>query len=160
MAYRALDVARYIINYSNEKDYGVSNLKLQKLLYFVQAYYLMCDEICFNEEIEAWSFGPVVPIVYREFKRFGGCDIPTVKDYIEITGGDVWTARTVPYKDTIKKNDKGIIEAVIDKFANYSATDLVRLTHSQAPWRDAYVRGLSNIIKKESIREYFNGELG
>ena len=38
--YNALDVSRYIINYSNDKNYGISNLKLQKILYFVQAYFL------------------------------------------------------------------------------------------------------------------------
>ena len=36
--YNVLDVCRHVINYSNEKDYGISNLKLQKILYFIQAY--------------------------------------------------------------------------------------------------------------------------
>ena len=64
----ALDVARYIINYSNKKDYHISNLKLQKLLYFTQAYYLAFTDShkpCFPERIEAWNFGPVVPEVYH-----------------------------------------------------------------------------------------------
>lgn len=54
-----MDVARFIINYSNERDYSISNLKLQKLLYFVQAYYLTSTEEhepCFKEDIEAWDF--------------------------------------------------------------------------------------------------------
>ena len=52
--YKAIDVARHIINYSNEKRYGISNLKLQKLLYMVQAYYLVkTDEHkpCFDDPI-------------------------------------------------------------------------------------------------------------
>lgn len=45
MVYSVLDVSRHIINYSEEKDYGVSNLKLQKLLYFVQAYFMLEKKI-------------------------------------------------------------------------------------------------------------------
>lgn len=51
--YGVLDVCRYIINYSNRKDYGVSNLKLQKLLYFIQAYFLINsseNKPCFSEK--------------------------------------------------------------------------------------------------------------
>lgn len=52
--YNVLDVCRYVINYSNDKDYDISNLKLQKLLYFIQAYFLINkNETCFNETIEA-----------------------------------------------------------------------------------------------------------
>ena len=41
MSYRVLDVCRHVINYSNKHDYGISNLKLQKVLYFIQAYFLI-----------------------------------------------------------------------------------------------------------------------
>ena len=65
MNYNVLDISRYIINYSNVKDYGISNLKLQKILYFVQAYFLIeTGSPCFKEKIEAWDFGPVVPKAY------------------------------------------------------------------------------------------------
>ena len=61
--YNVLDICRYVIKYSNEKKYGVSNLKLQKLLYFIQAYFIIKNNDnapCFKEKIEAWNFGPVV----------------------------------------------------------------------------------------------------
>ena len=41
MSYDVLEVCRHVINYSNEQDYGISNLKLQKVLYFIQAYFLI-----------------------------------------------------------------------------------------------------------------------
>ena len=50
------------------------------------------------------------------------------------------------------------INAVVDMFAKYSATDLVTLTHNQAPWRDAYVSRSNREITIESIRRYFNDE--
>ena len=84
MTYNVLTVCRHIIKFSNEKDYGISNLKLQKILYFVQAYFLLKKDDhspCFAEKIEAWDFGPVVPEAYREYERFGSGDIPTFADY-------------------------------------------------------------------------------
>lgn len=41
MSYDVLEICRHVINYSNEKDYGISNLKLQKMLYLIQAYFLI-----------------------------------------------------------------------------------------------------------------------
>ena len=53
MIYKVLDVSRHVINYSNEKEYGISNLKLQKILYFIQAFFLVsASEQCFEEKIE------------------------------------------------------------------------------------------------------------
>ena len=81
---KVLDFCRFIINYSNEQEYDISNLKLQKLLYFVQAYFLISiHELCFEEGIEAWDFGPVVSEAYHEYKRYGNMDIPPVAIYYE-----------------------------------------------------------------------------
>ncbi len=75
--YSAIDVARYIIWYCKRRRYSISNLKLQKILYFVQANFLVSiGTPCFEEEIEAWDFGPVVPEVYHEF--LPGLDLHSV----------------------------------------------------------------------------------
>lgn len=156
-----LDVARYIINYSNEKNYSISNLKLQKLLYFVQAYYLAftsSHEPCFSDEIEAWDFGPVVPSAYHEFKSFGGGDIPPVMTYYKLdTKDNLWSIREVRFDgDCISENDKKLINDIVDKFSAYSASDLVQLTHNQAPWKKAYRSRQNAVITQEAIRGYFN----
>ena len=121
MAYNVLDVCRHVINYSNEKDYGISNLKLQKILYFIQAFFLIStSEPCFNERIEAWDFGPVVPKAHREYKQFGSCDIPFISYIIDFNDEDIWNSQIYEYKDTIISNEnKAMIDAVVDKFANY-----------------------------------------
>lgn len=158
MKYNVIDVCRHIINYSNEKEYGVSNLKLQKLLYFTQAYFLMTKkEACFYEKIEAWDLGPVVPVAYREYKQFGSGNIPTITYIIEKDNENIWNSKVIPYYDEIiSEEDKERIEAVVDKFSEYSASDLVRLTHIQKPWIDAYVPNRNNEITIESIGVYFN----
>ena len=158
--YNALDVSRYIINYCNEKDYDLSNLKLQKLLYFIQAYYLSktdAKEPCFKDKIEAWDFGPVVPVVYHEFKKFGSTNIPKVTTYIVIDDNDFWQSKVVEYSDKVLKEcDKELIGKLVDHFAKFSTTRLVQITHNQSPWINAYQQS-DNEITVDAIRSYFNG---
>lgn len=64
--YSAVIAAQYIILRCNQLGKSISNLKLQKMLYFLQAEFLVSqDRPCFRERIEAWDFGPVVPEVSR-----------------------------------------------------------------------------------------------
>lgn len=158
--YNVLDICRYVINYSNQKGYGISNLKLQKILYFIQAYFLSYTDShdpCFSETIEAWDFGPVVPEAYHEYKQYGSGDIPMITSYLEFDSDNIWDVTRIPYDDNIiSPADKIIINSVIDKFADYSATDLVSLTHNQAPWKNAYIPRMNNLISNEAIREYFD----
>lgn len=158
MKYGAIDVSRHIINYSNEKAYGVSNLKLQKLLYFTQAYFLIkTGDICFSDRIEAWDLGPVVPVAYREYKLFGSGNIPTITHVIEKDSENIWNSKVISFADsTILASDKELIDSVVDKFSEYSASDLVGLTHRQLPWIDAYSPHRNNEITREAIEDYFN----
>jgi uncharacterized phage-associated protein len=64
-------VADYFINFSHEVGDPISNLKLQKLLYYAQAWHLaLYDSSLFPERIQAWVHGPAVPPVYRRFKEW------------------------------------------------------------------------------------------
>lgn len=160
MIYNVLDVCRHIINYSEEKDYGVSNLKLQKLLYFVQAYFMLEKRDhapCFHEKIEAWGFGPVVPEAYQEWAQCGSCDIPKIESYMVIDKDNIWNSYRVQYyDDIIDENDKELIDRVIDLFADYTATDLVSLTLCQGPWLDVYEEGQYNEITTDALWRYFS----
>lgn len=149
MAYDVLGVCRLIVNYSNDRGYNISNLKLQKLLYLIQAYFLVkLGKKCFDARIEAWAFGPVVPDAYQVFKQYGGCNIPTIND--DRIGAIIEEC-------DFKKEDKKIITDIVDTFSDYSASALVTLTHRQDPWRNAYQEGMNNPISEKAIKEYFNG---
>ena len=140
MPYNALDVAKYIIEQCDIKGKAISNLKLQKIMYFVQAKFLIeTGDPCFNGRIEAWDFGPVVPEVYRKYKIYGSSSIPYIDD------GD---------KVEFENNDKVLIDSVIDECVRYSASALVSITHQHTPWKEAY-RTHSRLISNDSIREYF-----
>lgn len=155
--YSALDIARYVINYSNEKDYGITNLKLQKVLYFIQAWFLMKkNKRCFNEDLKAWKLGPVVPEVYHEFKRFGSSYIPNIKSFITVDGDNIWSMKRIAFTDEfINKEDREIINKVIDDLSEFSATYLVKITHKQKPWIEAYSNGENTVISEKNMRSYF-----
>ena len=145
MAYSALDVAKYIIWYSHKKGYPISNLRLQKLLYFVQADFIMKkDSPCFDDGIIAWGFGPVIPDVYHEYKIYGATEIPKSK-------GRNGYAK-------IREADMQLIDELLDESSSYSTSQLVDITHKQAPWKDVYKGRYSNEpITQDAIREYFCG---
>lgn len=140
--YRALSVARYIIERCHSQNRSISNLKLQKILYFVQAEFLVStNQPCFAEEIEAWDFGPVVPEVYQQYKIFGSSNIPVFGRLVNPV--------------VIRNDDQELINEIVDECAKYSASALVDITHHQSPWLDAYVPGYNNVISQSSIKEYF-----
>ena len=143
--YSALSVARHIIDYSHEIGYGISNLKLQKVLYFVQAEFLVSTSSpCFSDTIEAWDFGPVVPAVYHRYKVYGSAIIPA--------SNTPWMSI---FEQPISEGDKRLINSVVDRLIGYSAATLVNVTHNQTPWKNAYVRGYNNPISNHSIRAFF-----
>lgn len=112
--YKAKDVCKYIVFYSNEHNYTISNLRLQKILFFVQLYFLKIrKQACFAEDIEAWDFGPVVPEVYREYMKFG---LGQIMDFRN---------PNVSFEIPL---DQQIIDGVIDLLAPYTNTELVALS--------------------------------
>lgn len=155
---KAIDVARYIVNYSHDKGYDISNLRLQKLLYFVQSYCLAftsSHEPCFSERIEAWDFGPVVPSVYHEFKMFGNGNIPRQTVVYEGDKNNVWAVQRVEISgETIPQKDRKLIEQVVDHFAKFSTAQLLTLVHGQRPWKVAY-RCYDKAMSSEEIKQYF-----
>lgn len=141
--YDALDVAQYAIGYEASQRRSVSNLRLQKLLYFIQAQFLVSNKTpCFHDDIEAWDFGPVVPRVYHEYKVFGSSSIP-----VPIRTGNCG----------ILPDDRALINRMLDNCARYSTTALVSMTHNQKPWRDAYRRRFDNTITNQDMLAFFGG---
>lgn len=119
--YSAAQVAAAFVELVNEHGDFVSNLKLQKLLYYSQGWNLAYKgEPLFAERLEAWVHGPVCPAVYHDFKRFGfkpieldvpaGMTPPELREHVE----DVWRA-----------------------YGGLSGLDLEVLSHRESPWRNA-----------------------
>lgn len=118
---QASTIASYIIAFSQEHGDPVSNLKLQKLLYYAQAWHLAInDRPLFDEQIEAWVHGPVVPSVYREYKQFSWQPI---------------AAAVVEPK--LEKDVVDHLDEVMEVYGSLTALKLEQLTHAEYPWQHA-----------------------
>ena len=141
--YKVIDVCEYILEYCQTREIGISNLKLQKILYFIQAEFLVAkDTPCFKEEIVAWGFGPAVPAAYYEYRVFGSTLIP---NYIHKEKKNILTVE-----------DKEIINEILERTINISDSYLCEITMSQDPWRNVYCNGLEVPISNASIKSYFS----
>ena len=81
---KATDLANYIINKSIDAKKPVSNLQLQKMIYFVNLYYFKLTNtfLLEGEQFEAWQHGPVIPDIYRKYATYGGLSISIKSDDI------------------------------------------------------------------------------
>ncbi len=118
------DIAKYFIYRSQEVKRPITNLKLQKLVYYAQAWYLVFfDKELYNNTIEAWIHGPVVPSLYQEYKKFGFKEIKLpISNLSEIN---------LPEDIKVHLND------VWDAYGIYDSKYLEMLTHCEEPWQEA-----------------------
>lgn len=117
----------------------ITNLKLQKLLYYQQGFHLAYfGTPLFEDDIEAWMYGPVVPSVYRKYNEFGRNGLFSDP---EITL-------------ELSKEEHDLFMQVYNIYSEFSAIGLMNLTHSEDPWKNA-TPGKGHVITKESMRKFF-----
>lgn len=143
--YSANDIAVWFIDKANKTAIdndvyeGITNLKLQKIVFLAQAAYLAVKgRSLFDDEIQAWQYGPVIPSLYNTYKRFNRnpIDKPSSSKRVDNKTAsflaDVW----------------GI-------FGKYSAAQLVSYTHSHLPWKQAFNKGNGTAITKKAIKNFY-----
>jgi uncharacterized phage-associated protein len=142
MPYQAQTIAKWFIEWAQDQGDPVSNMKLQKLLYYAQGQYLARHhEPLFTDPIEAWSHGPVVPSVYHEFKTLGA-------DPIELPDSD-------PFQwSDVGRGDADFLSTVWNTYGGYTAGRLRNMTHDEPPWKEAFSRGAAAIVP-ENMEQYF-----
>ena len=141
--YTASDIAQYLIHYANlEEDGMMTNLKLQKLLYYTQGFHLaIFDQPIFAEEIKAWQYGPVVEPVYRSYKKYGRNALPESDDF---------------NPEIIDVTDRELIDEVYGVYGKYTGTVLANITHQEKPWMSTE---LNQTITHDLMRDYFKSQI-
>lgn len=140
----ASEIARYIIADFHESEDLITNMKVQKLLYYVQGWHLgLYGQPVFPEELQAWVHGPVQPMVYQEYKEYR------------------WNPITdEPNKPKLPPSLVNHINEVLQQYGGETAYMLELMTHKEDPWLEARW-GLptdadcSNIISLASMQKYF-----
>lgn len=144
--YTALDVAKYIVTKCTNDHHSISNLQLQKIMYYIQKDYLTkgkhsnpSKDCLFYDEFEAWHFGPVIPEVYYFFCGAGAMPIPYTTDTVKLL-----------------KKDTEIIDSIVEEKRELHPWLMVKETHKAGgAWATTYDngKGFRKIIPKTSIKE-------
>lgn len=129
MAYSAYAVANAFVQ--KAKDGRLPNLspmKLQKLMYFAQAWHLkIADAPLMDDNFARWQHGPVVPAIYHEFKAYGYRPIDRMATTLAFDqGGYVMNVPTIPVEDS---STWKLIDAIINKYGGIDGPTLSNLTH-------------------------------
>lgn len=142
----ASDVAAYLIEKVNQTEWDdITNLKLQKMLYYCQGFSIaILKKSLFSDKILAWKHGPVIRSVYNDYRKYNG-DIIT-----EIENGDL---------SKLSNEQKCLIDDVYSVYGKYSAWHLRNLTHEEPTWKNIYEADKDNEITLESLEQYFSTQL-
>lgn len=138
----AFDVANFFIDLSNGyTEDCMTNLRVNKLLYFAQGWHLaITGEPLFCEDFKAWQYGPVVPSIYQKYKVCGRNPIETVDD-------DYST-------DKFSADEFSFLLDVATEYGKYSAPTLVSMSHEDGtPWHST---AENETISKEVIKKHFS----
>ena len=137
-------IALYIIH----KGYDITNLSLQKLLYYVKGFsYLMLGKDIIEEECEAWAYGPVISDIYEKYKKLGNGVIP---DYDE----------SIEYQRLLTSEEIKVLDHTVDCLGIFNGKVLMKMTHKESPWIEARA-GIpefapsKNVISEKAIAQYF-----
>lgn len=147
MPVTVFDVANYFLRVvDRESGGGITHLKLQKLVYYAQAWHLVfTGQPLFDERIEAWVHGPVCPMLFNHYSTLGFQNIPEPAE--------------PPAEFTTEQTET--LEAVWQAYGNYDGKYLEELTHQEPPWREAR-KGLApgvhctDEISRDSMKAFYS----
>lgn len=144
----AQEIATYLIWLAHEHGSFISNLKLQKLLYYAQAWHLaVFERPLFVDQLEAWVHGPVVPSVYRRFRAYGFRNIDEPVDAPDLP------EQTVQF-----------LRELAERYLGIDAYALELMSHREDPWLNARGdlppnKASRAKISEEDMRTYFKARI-
>lgn len=140
-------IERYLIENGND----VTNKKLQKLLYFSQAWFITLNTYeedqdqnltrLFREKIQAWRHGPVIPESYQRYKKYSYFSI----EKKEVEEFDVLTNEEV----------KKFLNQILETYDDFTGDELESISHQESPWKDAFVANENREIEPQAMFSYF-----
>lgn len=144
MSYKVEDVGKYVLEYCRERNYDIPHPKLQKILYFLQAYFVTKKEnVCFEEEIEVHKTGPVISEVSSIYNRYGGYDLLIFEKNLNLT----------PLNESpIEISDREIIERIVDWLSVYSSSELFDAIKNQDVWKNSIESG---VVMPTEMAKYY-----
>jgi uncharacterized phage-associated protein len=149
MPYPVGQVAEAVLREAKQVGRELTPMQLMKLVYISHGWSLaISGRDLFEDRIEAWRYGPVIPELYRATKHFGRSPIPMAMV------GD-------PEEDILDATDAVLVKDVYGKYGHLNGIQLSDLTHRQgSPWYQAYSSGIFNAeITDNVIRQHYSALL-
>ena len=144
----------HIANFFLKKNsHNIDNLKLNKIVYISLGFSLaILDKDLFQEKVEAWKYGPVIPSLYHEFKCYTDQVLDRLSCFYSYMQGSLRIPQIEEDRDL-----QELLEAVYTKYGKLKTSELIVVTHKKGtPWADAYKKNSFGIvINKEKIKEYY-----
>lgn len=141
----ALTVANEILKIAKRKGISLTPMQIVKLTYIAHGWSLaILDRGLFENRIEAWKYGPVIPALYQATKKFGRGIIPSSL----IQEND-----PSPFEGEVNR----FLEDIVEKYGKLSGIDLSNLTHREgSPWHQVFQSGVMNVpISDEIIKSHY-----
>lgn len=151
--FSAKSIANYFLELAKASGQPISPMKLQKLVYYAHGWYAgYTDRPLINEAVEAWQYGPVIPSLYHEFKRFGSGTIE----------GKAFEYDALGVREASPPADPDIrtfLQNVFNSYGQYSGIRLSEMTHATGtPWDTTWseCKGMRGVdIPFPKIASYF-----
>ena len=150
-------IANFVLDFCDERGRGVSNLSLQKIVYFCHVWSLIhLGRPLVKHQFEAWQYGPVLQYLYREFKKNDDQPITGRANRINPESGQKEVVRYWFDEET-----QELLERVVDFYSRLRSSDLVALSHAKGgPWDEVWNhRGDVNPgmrIEESAIAEFYS----
>lgn len=157
--YSAQHVANFFLKKGEEEARPLTPLKLLKLVYIAHGWHLaLTNTRLFEDEIEAWQHGPVIPSLYHEFKHYGKSPIDELASSFDLDSFDL-NEPEIPKSDT--KTLK-ILEYVWNSYKFLTGWTLRNKTHSTGgPWDQVYKDGEKGIsIPDDIVKAHYEERIG
>lgn len=135
MSYDGRSIANLVLDYADQAGWEVTNLKLQKLVYFCHVWsWIELERPLIRHSFEAWQNGPVLPYLYKDFKEFGSSPITS-----RALALNPKTGLREPAKYALDATTQELLKRVLNFYCRLSAHTLVTLTHAKnGPWHKVW----------------------
>tara|TARA_R110002110_G_scaffold37601_5_gene124047 strand:- start:2838 stop:3344 length:507 start_codon:yes stop_codon:yes gene_type:complete len=156
MTYTPQHIANFFLEKADSAGAPITQLKLLKLVYIAYGWHLaLKNDRLFDEPIEAWQHGPVVPSIYHEFKHFGKRPITARSLEADLDGDEL--CLTVPEVPETDASTRFVLEKVWAAYRKFSGWDLRNKTHEEgSPWEKVFKDGERGIIMDDNdIRDHY-----
>jgi len=156
--YRVSEIANYFLRKGEKEGIAITNMKLQKLVYIAQGWYLALQgNPLFGEEIQAWQHGPVIPSLYHTFKMFGRTPITNRAYEFDFESEEL----AEPRVERSDRETRSILDKVWEVYKGFTPVALRKMTHTEGtPWSQTYEDGcMGKAIPVDIIKAHYTAYL-